>query len=295
MRVRRAIIAMCALGAVAGARAQACNEPGWRTQRIDAIAQGGRLYDNWWAACGLAEPQGTHPSYPAAGKQSGAVTWRCKECHGWDYRGKDGAYAEGAHYTGIGGIAAAAGRSEAGIVATLKDSTHRFDGVMPQALLQRVARFVARGQVDAGAYIDPRTKAVAGRVGAGRRIYAQQCMACHGAAGRALNFSASPGAPEYVGTVAADNPWEAWHKIRHGQPGAVMNAQRVSELAADPDAQKGPRGTMGGSMHGRMGEHMGGPMAGHMLAGRAMPAMRDRLSLRQQLDLLSFLQTLPPR
>jgi len=27
--------------------------------------------------------------------RSGKDTWRCKECHGWDYMGVDGAYGSG--------------------------------------------------------------------------------------------------------------------------------------------------------------------------------------------------------
>lgn len=40
---------------------------------------------------------------PAHG-QTGEDTFRCKECHGWDYIGKDGRYSKGSHYTGIDGI-----------------------------------------------------------------------------------------------------------------------------------------------------------------------------------------------
>ena len=29
------------------------------------------------------------------------MTWRCKECHGWDYRGAPGAYSIGSDFTGI--------------------------------------------------------------------------------------------------------------------------------------------------------------------------------------------------
>ncbi|MDP2935449.1 MAG: hypothetical protein Q8O86_03045, partial [Dehalococcoidia bacterium] len=28
--------------------------------------------------------------------------------------------------------------------------------------------------------------------------------------------------PEFVGTIAVDNPWELLHKVRSGQPGAAM-------------------------------------------------------------------------
>lgn len=281
MWTRWLIVTLLTCGAANGIQAQECAEPGVRGQPADTIAQGGRLYDNWWVVCGLPEPKDTHPAYPAAGKQSGSATWRCKECHGWDYRGKGGAYGKGSHFTGIGGIRRHAGGDEAAIAAVLRDATHRFDTVLPAPILARIARFVSRGQVDAGDRIDAATKKVAARVASGRAIFERRCAVCHGAQGRAMNFSGQAGSPEYVGTIAADNPWEMLHKIRNGQPGAVMDEARLRSAAADPDGGVG--------MMGR------GHMRRHMLEGRAMPPMREQLSLEQQLDLLGYLQTLPVR
>jgi thiosulfate dehydrogenase len=45
------------------------------------------------------------------------------------------------------------------------------------------------------------------------------CAACHGPDGKKLNFG-KPDDPEYIGTVANENPWEVAHKIRVGQPGS---------------------------------------------------------------------------
>lgn len=75
------------------------------------IAAGGRIYDNWWEALDREEPEGTNPAYPASGKQEGPATWRCKECHGWDYQGADGIYRQGSHFTGIKGVMGVAARS----------------------------------------------------------------------------------------------------------------------------------------------------------------------------------------
>jgi thiosulfate dehydrogenase len=66
------------------------------------VAKGALLYDNWPLEA-LVLIGKTHPSYPAEGKVKGDSTWRCKECHGWDYKGKAGAYSSGKHYTGIKG------------------------------------------------------------------------------------------------------------------------------------------------------------------------------------------------
>ncbi|MHC5004711.1 MAG: hypothetical protein ACYTJ0_16480, partial [Planctomycetota bacterium] len=70
---------------------------------LDPI-RGGMIYDKWWAVLALPEPEGDHPLYPPDGPRSGSTTWRCKECHGWDYKGADGAYSSGSHYTGIPGV-----------------------------------------------------------------------------------------------------------------------------------------------------------------------------------------------
>ena len=53
-----------------------------------------------------------------------------------------------------------------------------------------------------------------------------RCKECHGFDGQAMNFR-SEESPEYLGTVAAEDPTELLHKIRHGNPGAVMPAYLV--------------------------------------------------------------------
>jgi thiosulfate dehydrogenase len=125
------------------------------------LAAGGRIYDNWWEALDRKEPKGTHPSYPQAGKQAGSATWRCKECHGWDYRGDRGNYGTGSHFTGIPGIDVAIGKPTEEIAAILRDASH---GYTPDMInndeLIRVAAFVSRGQVDVAKYVDLKTREV---------------------------------------------------------------------------------------------------------------------------------------
>ena len=57
------------------------------------IARGARLYDSWYGEKGVDAPAKRHPAYPASGGYANKVasTWRCKECHGWDYLGRSGA------------------------------------------------------------------------------------------------------------------------------------------------------------------------------------------------------------
>ena len=66
------------------------------------LGMGGLLYDNWPKVAGV-KMDGTHPLYPPDGKKKGKSSWRCKECHGWDYLGKDGRYRSGSHFRTLRG------------------------------------------------------------------------------------------------------------------------------------------------------------------------------------------------
>jgi thiosulfate dehydrogenase len=201
-------------------------------------AKGGLIYDNWWEALNRPKPNSTHPAYPKSGKESGAVTWRCKECHGWDYKGKDGKYAGGSHATGIKGIRAAAGRDPKEIVKLVRAAPHRYTpSMIGDAALERLAIFVSRGQHDTDAYIDDETGDVRGGAVSraeflerGRGIYQTTCAACHGFDGRRFNFGDNR-EPVFVGTEARSNPWEVLHKIRNGHPGAEMINLRAFAMA----------------------------------------------------------------
>ena len=163
-------------------------EPAVETDAF-AITRGGQLYDNWWEALGTKGPAANHPSYPATSKQSGAGTWRCKECHGWDYLGAAGAYAKGGRVTGIKGIRGKAGADPKQIETILRDKTHAYTPQMlPDKAVERLARFVSAGQVDASPYIDSATKKAKGDVTRGANLFQTVCAVCHGFDGKLLNF-----------------------------------------------------------------------------------------------------------
>jgi len=191
------------------------------------VAFGGRLYDNWAEALAADEPSQTHPSYPADAKKKGYSTWRCKECHGWDYKGAEGAYATGSHFTGIKGLQDLVGIDPARVRATVMDDTHGYTNAMiPEQALKRLALFVTRGQHDVDRFIDSASKKGRGDAAKGEKFFQNICAPCHGFDGKAINFHDDED-PEYIGTVAQENPWETLHKIRNGQPGAPMPALRI--------------------------------------------------------------------
>jgi len=192
----------------------------------DAVT-GGLLYDEWWVVVGLDEPTDDNPIWArqTTNERSGKDSWRCKECHGWDYKGAEGAYGSGSHQTGFPGVFDAQSKPFEDLVAQISgqvDPDHDFS-VMGEEAVADLATFILEGLADYAPMIGDDKQAIGGDAGAGETLYETGCAACHGADGKTLNFG-SDDEPEYVGTIAADNPWEFFHKIRVGQPGSAMPA-----------------------------------------------------------------------
>ena len=223
---RKWVVAGCAWLLVAGLPlAAAVAQPPAPT----SVGTGGRLYDKWWKeGAGMKAPPGDHPLWAGqtTNKRKGETTWRCKECTGWDYRGKDGAYGSGSRYTGFAGVMAAGARSVDELKAILKGAAnpkHDFSSVLDDAAVTHLATFMKHGPVDLAPVIDLKTKKPAkADADGGKRLFVS-CAGCHGPDGAELNFG-KPDKPEYVGTVAKENPWEFQHKVRFGHPGAPMPA-----------------------------------------------------------------------
>lgn len=189
---------------------------------IWSIARGGQFYDNWADVLEIDLPKETHPAYPKDGKQTGSATWRCKECHGWDYKGAAGAYGKGSHFTGIKGLRDMVGMDPQKIHEIIMDDTHRYtEAMMPHNAMDKLSLFVSLGQIDDDLYIDRATKAARGNAQHGATLFQTICAVCHGFDGKAMNFGDEK-EPEFIGTIAHENPWELLHKARFGQPGVAM-------------------------------------------------------------------------
>ncbi|NOZ72267.1 MAG: cytochrome c [Chloroflexi bacterium] len=189
------------------------------------ISEGGVLYDKWWKAMGIDAPEGDQPLWvlQSSNNRSGSDTWRCKECHGWDYKGVDGVYGSGSHKTGFPGIVAAASKSPEDIAAWFDGTAnpdHDFSPYLGEAQIAMLVAFIQNGLHDVSPYVND-DKSANGDSAQGKIIYTKDCKRCHGEDGKAINFG-SDSDPEYVGTVASDNPWEFFHKASYGQPGEHM-------------------------------------------------------------------------
>jgi thiosulfate dehydrogenase len=192
------------------------------------ISRGGQLYDNWWkATVNTIKPTEDHPLWKtqSTNKRNEYSTFRCKECHGWDYKGKDGAYRKGSHFTGFKGVyEASKGMSVNELKGTLNGSikNHDFSEQLSEEDIENLAVFLKYGIIDLVQFLNTDGSPVSGDMKAGLEFYNANCMTeCHGPDGTAINFG-DEGKPQYLGTVAKKNPWEVIHKVRAGQPGTRM-------------------------------------------------------------------------
>lgn len=198
-------------------------------QAGDDVTAGAQLYDKWYAQLGVDAPPGNHPLWErqSTNTRSGPDTWRCAECHGWDYQGAAGAYRTGSsHYTGFPGVYVLAGRlSEQEIIDHLNgklDPLHDFSGHMDEQSLRQLAAFLKNGLVDDSAFINPVSlKAIGGDTANGKRLYETVCAACHGTDGQTLVLR-SEGIDEGLGDVANRDPYRFLHRSRFGVAGTVM-------------------------------------------------------------------------
>lgn len=195
-----------------------------------SIANGGRLYDDWQTHTAGQRQALPHPAYPPQGyyASTASETWRCKECHGWDYKGNQGQYAKGEHATGIKGIRAMAGADPERIMAVLRSRSHLFGAVLKYRDLQDLANFVSHGQIDMDTVIDPRTGLARGDASRGAAHYRSMCAGCHGLEGHFV-------AKRHTGRVARTDPWHSLHNMLNGHPDDTMPALRELDPAVVND------------------------------------------------------------
>lgn len=178
-----------------------------------SVARGGKLYDNWAEELGKTYPKGDHPAFPKGEKVDvNSSSWRCVECHGWDYKGQHG----------VRGIRNMVGAYPATIIKVLTDETHALDKQLHYADLYDLASFVSQGQVEMNEYIDAETKQARGTADNSTQYYLTLCATCHGDDGKAIRTMPP------MGRIANERPWQALHKVLHGHPGDQMPAWKAT-------------------------------------------------------------------
>jgi cytochrome c553 len=194
----------------------------------DEITIGAQLYDKWYAALKTTPPEGNMPIWErqTTNTRSGPDTWRCSECHGWDYKGSEGVYGIGSHATGFPNVMKLAAQMPTEeIVAHLKgskDPSHDFSKYIDDANLNKLVKFLKEGVIDDSAFIDSTTfKVKGGNLEHGKQLFESTCVKCHGEDGMRLVFR-TEGVNEFLGNVAIRDPYRFLHRTRFGVAGTEM-------------------------------------------------------------------------
>ncbi len=188
----------------------------------EEVIRGAQLYDDWTK---IVEPaptlSGDQPiwSQQTTSTLGGVDTWRCVSCHGWDYKGNEGAFRSGPNYTGFPGIYAARemdpGEME-GILTGVNNEDHDFSPYLADSDLQALATFIQNGLIDDNEFIDPVSlKVLGGDLANGQALYSGTCAQCHGDDGRQIQFRYE-GQDINLGKLAGQDPWRFLHRTRFG-------------------------------------------------------------------------------
>jgi thiosulfate dehydrogenase len=198
------------------------------TPSPEDLIRGAQLYDKWFAVLGVSPPAGNMPIWDrqTTNTRSGPDTWRCSECHGWDYRGAQGEYAAGSHFTGFPDLFSLMPTlQEQDIVGHLNgelDPAHNFSPYLDDTSISQLSSFLKYGLIDDAQYIDPVTlKVLNADITHGQQLYTSTCTTCHGEDGKKVAINIE-GITETLGGVANRDPWRFLHRTRFGVAGVDM-------------------------------------------------------------------------
>lgn len=198
------------------------------TPSPDNILRGAQLYDKWYAVLGVDPPAGDMPiwSRQTTNTRSGEDTWRCSECHGWDYRGAQGEYQAGSHYTGFPDLLMLVQDLQVeDIVNHLRgglDPAHDFSAHLDDTSMTELGEFLKFGTIDATTYINPISlRVIDADFSHGQQLYQSTCINCHGEDGKKIVFRIE-GIDEYLGSIANRDPYRFLHRTRFGVAGTDM-------------------------------------------------------------------------
>ena len=200
--------------------------PGTVYSQSDApgdLLRGGRLYTSWDNLVSGDLPTETHPLWPtnSAGDFPARYTWRCVNCHGWDYLGSNSrSFLNATRAMGYPDLFSVVNLPEEEILPLLNGEVyvnHNFSAYLDEQDLKDLSAFLSGGLTLPILIADRDTFQVQGTLDVGRVNFQEFCSSCHGVEGEKLNLNTAQN-PIFLGDMAWTNPWRIAHIIRFGHP-----------------------------------------------------------------------------
>jgi thiosulfate dehydrogenase len=198
--------------------------------------RGGQLYAGWDKVIGMEKLPEPQPLWPGSSNNQfpNRYTWRCSNCHGWDYLGSDGNSLIGLlKAQGYPGLLSLMSDPPEEIILWLdgtNNSEHDFSTYLSEEDLSDLSAFISTGLVSPELIADPGTYKVQGTLKVGLNVFQQYCLSCHGNEGEKINFG-STSTPGFMGDLAQINPWRISHIVRFGHTSTNVPPASKVELS----------------------------------------------------------------
>ena len=199
--------------------------------------RGGRLYAAWDQLLGSPSPPlEQQPLWPtgSGGSVPPLLTWRCVNCHGWDYAGSSGSSLTGVYrtldYPSLFGVTADEPEEIFPILNGVNNPDHDFIPPLAAQDLRDLAAFLSSSLVQPGLIADPNTAIASGTAVVGEIAYAEYCLSCHGAEGEKINLG-TVNSPIFLGDLGWSNPWRIAHITRFGHVATRVPPASVFDLS----------------------------------------------------------------
>jgi thiosulfate dehydrogenase len=185
------------------------------------MLRGGRLYAAWDNLASDGLPEEIHLLWPEniAGEFPARITWRCVNCHGWDYLGSESkSFLTATRAMEYPNLFSMIAKSEEEILPLLNGETipnHDFSTYLNEQDLRDLSAFLSSGLTLPKLIADWETFQVQGTVEVGQQNFQEFCSFCHGLEGEKINLNTDQ-TPIFLGDLAWSNPWRIAHIIRFG-------------------------------------------------------------------------------
>lgn len=183
--------------------------------------RGGRLYSSWDLVVGFKDFDDLHPLWVSKGNSQPLerITWRCVNCHGWDYQGSAGRTLSNPQKAqNYPGVLAMMGLPVEDVLPWLDGSRnpdHDFSAYLSEQDMLDLSEFLSTALISPDLIASPNNNIVQGTVGVGRTVFQENCQSCHGVEGGKINFGSAAN-PSFFGDMAWNNPWRIEHVVRFG-------------------------------------------------------------------------------